>query len=98
MSDKISYAHVSDPGGQRFIQYAKDPIPSWAVDVKSYVEEEKESVQIIVTSCNECPYCKNHYSPNLHIYEGTTCSHKDNKSPIKVFLGIKSSRMRNLMK
>jgi hypothetical protein len=30
----ISYAHVSDPNGDRFCQYASDPIPSWAVNVR----------------------------------------------------------------
>ena len=32
--DMITYAHGSDPKGQRFRQYRTDPIPTWAVDIK----------------------------------------------------------------
>lgn len=31
----LTYAHQQDPKGIRFRQYAKDPLPPWAVDVKS---------------------------------------------------------------
>jgi len=30
----IHYAHQQDPKGVRFRQYAKDPVPAWAVDVQ----------------------------------------------------------------
>lgn len=30
----ITYAHKSDPDGYRFAQYASDPIPDWAIDVR----------------------------------------------------------------
>ncbi len=30
----VTYAHQNAPGGSRFRQYATDPLPGWAVDVK----------------------------------------------------------------
>ena len=30
----VHYAHKQDPSGVRFRQYAKDPLPHWAVDVQ----------------------------------------------------------------
>lgn len=30
----VHYAHKQDPNGIRFRQYAKDPLPQWAVDVQ----------------------------------------------------------------
>lgn len=30
---ELSYAHQQDPKGFRFRQYAKDPLPPWAVDI-----------------------------------------------------------------
>jgi hypothetical protein len=31
---QVSYAHQDNPSGARFKQYAKDPVPPWAVDVQ----------------------------------------------------------------
>jgi hypothetical protein len=31
----ISYTHIQDPQGPRFQQSEKDPIPGWAIDVRS---------------------------------------------------------------
>jgi hypothetical protein len=31
---QVTYAHQADPQGARYKQYAKDPIPAWAVDVQ----------------------------------------------------------------
>lgn len=33
---QVTYAHQSDPTGVRFRQYAKDPVPAWAVDVQPF--------------------------------------------------------------
>lgn len=35
----VHYAHESEPEGVRFKQYAKDPLPPWAVDVQPYTQE-----------------------------------------------------------
>lgn len=32
---EVSYAHQKSPKGIRFRQYAKDPLPPWAVDIRS---------------------------------------------------------------
>lgn len=37
-NEMVSYAHESDPKGQRFCQYKKDKLPPWAVDVQPYIE------------------------------------------------------------
>jgi len=42
---------------------------------------------IIVTSCNECPYCKNYYTSTMRIYEGTLCIHPENKAEKMFYLG-----------
>jgi hypothetical protein len=39
----ITYAHQGDPKGTRYRQYAADPVPVWAVDVKPEVPELKPS-------------------------------------------------------
>lgn len=31
---QVTYAHRDEPNGARFNQYAKDPLPCWAVDVQ----------------------------------------------------------------
>lgn len=39
----ISYRHKNALPGERdvrFIQYAKDEVPSWAIDIQPYVEDE----------------------------------------------------------
>lgn len=44
--DMITYAHRHDqydqPGHTRFLQYAKDPVPAWAVDIRPHVEVNSE--------------------------------------------------------
>lgn len=42
--------------------------------------------QIIIESCNNCPYCKDHHTDTLQIYLGTSCSHKESKK-LHIFLG-----------
>lgn len=34
----VSYRHRDGDAGVRFVQYAKDPVPIWAVDVQPFVE------------------------------------------------------------
>lgn len=36
---EINYAHCENPEGVRFRQYAKDPVPSWAIDIKEQLNE-----------------------------------------------------------
>ena len=53
----VSYSHINDRGGVRFSQYAKDPLPAWAVDVIEYTEmtstEEFEALQAEVKAWRE---------------------------------------------
>jgi hypothetical protein len=35
--EMISYAHVNDPKGQRYCQYKKDTLPTWAIDIQPYI-------------------------------------------------------------
>jgi hypothetical protein len=48
--------------------------------------------KIIIESCNNCPYCKDHYTSNMEIYTGTTCNHKDNRDGQKIYLGSHDDR------
>lgn len=34
---QVSYRHKNGDVSTRFVQYAKDPVPAWAVDVQSHV-------------------------------------------------------------
>ena len=38
--ETVSYAHRDEPQGVRFVQYKKDPIPVWAVDVQNHTEQD----------------------------------------------------------
>jgi len=42
----ITYAHEGDPHGTRFRQYAKDPVPVWAVDIQpEHLEHSEEQAE-----------------------------------------------------
>ena len=46
--EMVSYAHNTSPKGPRFIQFKKDKLPPWAIDVKPHVEEYIPEVGDIV--------------------------------------------------
>lgn len=45
----ISYAHKEKPTDNCFCQYADDPLPAWAVNVKPYVRPDQlfHSIKLI---------------------------------------------------
>jgi|SRR5579859_1978747 len=54
----VNYAHQADPTGQRFQQFAKDPLPPWAVDLQETLEADSSTaIEFFQLAQNDCPQC-----------------------------------------